>query len=231
MNNKQKHFPRFWVALGIFSAILLMSLLVFSLFPNGNTPSETEPPTEFLPISKSTPTPLPTDFPTPSIVPVTTFSEENVVAPEHATAPTPEQTITPLPTEDPIAVCSIMVDCRNALVPDSGLSPLTREILPSDGMILCVQNVIYQEGETAFDLLARELKRRNIHFEFNENPMFNSAYIEGINNLYEFDCGSQSGWLYFVNGKSPGVGSSQYILQPGDTVEFIYSCNFGKDIF
>ncbi len=227
MNNKQKHFPRLWIVFGI----LLGILLVFSLCSPGSTPPETEPQTEILPIVLSTPTPLPTNVPTPSVSPVLTVSEDATATLEQTTAPTPAESEEPLPTEHPTAVCSIRVTCQNALAPDSGLNPSTRELLPSDGMILCVQNVSYRDGETAFDILTRELKHRNIHFEFNENPMFNSAYIEGIYNLYEFDCGSRSGWLYLVNGKSPGVGSSQYILQPGDSVEFIYSCNFGKDIF
>lgn len=30
--------------------------------------------------------------------------------------------------------------------------------------------------------------------------MYNSAYVQGINNLYEKDCGQWSGWMYEVNG-------------------------------
>ena len=33
--------------------------------------------------------------------------------------------------------------------------------------------------------------------------MYNSYYVEGIGNLYEFDCGSESGWMYKVNGWFP----------------------------
>ncbi len=31
-----------------------------------------------------------------------------------------------------------------------------------------------------------------------------SVYVEGINNIYEFSCGEQSGWMYEVNGVYPG---------------------------
>ena len=56
-------------------------------------------------------------------------------------------------------------------------------------------------------------------------PIYNSAYVEGIHNLYEFDCGELSGWKYSVNGVVPGVGCSQYRLNDGDRIEWSYSIN------
>ena len=56
--------------------------------------------------------------------------------------------------------------------------------------------------------------------EFEDTPMYNSAYIEGINNLYEFDCGELSGWMYKVNGWFPNYGCSRYQLKEGDTIEW-----------
>ena len=53
--------------------------------------------------------------------------------------------------------------------------------------------------------------------------------IEGIGNLYEFDCGELSGWMYTVNGQAPNYGCSQYQLEDGDVVEWIYSCDMGRD--
>ena len=38
------------------------------------------------------------------------------------------------------------------------------------------------------------------------------------------------GWLYHVNGQSPDVTCSDYQLQPGDKVEFLYSCDWGQDL-
>ncbi len=40
--------------------------------------------------------------------------------------------------------------------------------------------------------------------------MYNSYYVEGIGNLYEFDCGKESGWMYKVNGRFPNYGCSSY---------------------
>lgn len=61
-------------------------------------------------------------------------------------------------------------------------------------------------------------------------PVYDSAYIEGIANLYEFDCGSLSGWTYCVNGVFPNYGCSNFKLSDGDEIEFHYSCDLGRDV-
>ena len=60
--------------------------------------------------------------------------------------------------------------------------------------------------------------------------MYNSAYIEGINNLYEFDCGELSGWMYSVNDWYPNYGCSCYTVQPGDVICWVYTCDLGQDV-
>ena len=71
---------------------------------------------------------------------------------------------------------------------------------------------------------------RGIHMESTWTPAYNSAYIEGIGNLYEFDCGAESGWMYAVNGWFPNYGCSQYALQDGDTGTWVYTCELGRDV-
>ena len=104
------------------------------------------------------------------------------------------------------------------------------EAIPQSGVILAEARVSFEEGESAFDVLKRELIARNIHMEFNYTPVYNSIYIEGIGNLYEFDFGELSGWIYKVNGVAPNYASSSYLLKPGDRVEFVDSCDLGNDV-
>ena len=66
--------------------------------------------------------------------------------------------------------------------------------------------------------------------EFEDTPMYHSAYIEGIGNLYEFDVGELSGWMYSVNGWFPNYGCSRYQLQNGDVICWVYTCDLGKDV-
>ena len=89
---------------------------------------------------------------------------------------------------------------------------------------------LYPSSESSFNILSREMKKNKIHIDFETTPMYNTVYIKGISNLYEFDCGELSGWLYKINGKIQNYGCSQYILKPGDKVEFLYTCDMGKDI-
>ncbi len=132
------------------------------------------------------------------------------------------------PTEQNGHRCTLSVRCDSLLNNMSLLSEGKREIVPADGIIFPETSVEFFEGESVFNVLVRELKKKKIHIEFVTTPMYNSAYIEGISNIYEFDCGDNSGWLYKVNGKSPGCGSSQYIIKDNDKIEWIYSVNFSS---
>lgn len=128
-----------------------------------------------------------------------------------------------------VLTCSLSVRCESVL---ERLDKLKREkasIIPPDGVMLAPTEAVFHQGESVFNLLQRELKRNKIHLEFVNTPLYHSAYIEGIGNLYEFDCGELSGWMYKVNGQTPNYGCSQYQLKDGDAVEWIYSCDMGRD--
>ena len=66
--------------------------------------------------------------------------------------------------------------------------------------------------------------------EFSWPPMYNSAYIAGIYNLYEFDVGDGSGWMYKVNDWFPNYGCSRYQVQPGAVICWVYTCDLGYDV-
>lgn len=133
-------------------------------------------------------------------------------------------------TSDKGLYCTLSVRCDTILDNMSMLKPEKKELIPVDGVILSERQVEFFEGETVFNLLKRELKKNKIHMEFVNTPVYNSAYIEGIANIYEYDCGELSGWMYRVNGIFPNYGCSQYKLSSGDKVEWLYSCNLGADI-
>lgn len=153
----------------------------------------------------------------------------------YMTDPVPEGK--PIPVEpdaekisDVAHTCTLSVRCDTILDNIGWLDPEKAELVPEDGVIFAATSVTFYEGESVFNLLQREMKKAGIHMEFANTLMYNSAYIEGINNLYEFDCGELSGWLYKVNDWFPNYGSSRYQLKEGDVVEWVYTCNLGVDV-
>jgi len=126
--------------------------------------------------------------------------------------------------------CTLSVRCDTILANLDQLNPEKVELVPKDGIIFSSQEVIFYEGENVFNVLQREMKRAKIHLDFVNTPVYNSAYIKGIGNLYEFDCGELSGWMYKVNDWFPNYGPSRYQLQDGDVIEFLYTCDLGRDI-
>jgi len=103
------------------------------------------------------------------------------------------------------------------------------ELVPADGIIFPPTEVTAYEGESVFNVLQREMRRNRIHMVSRFTPVFNSAYVEAINNLYEFDVGPLSGWMYRVNGWFPNFGSSRYLLSAGDEIEWVFTVDLGRD--
>lgn len=132
--------------------------------------------------------------------------------------------------EDVNLYCTFSISCATILDNKSMLDKNKIELIPNDGWILKPVKVTFNEGESVFDVLVRVCKENKIQMEYSWTPIYNSAYIEGINNLYEFDCGSLSGWMYKVNDWFPNYGCSRYELKNGDTVEWKYTCDLGYDV-
>lgn len=126
--------------------------------------------------------------------------------------------------------CYLTISCKTILDNMDELAEGKEVLVPANGMILPRTPVVFYEGESVFDVLKRETRNRRIHMESSFTPMYNSAYIEGIGNLYEFDCGSESGWQYCVNGWFPNYGVSRYVVHEGDEVQFHYTCDLGRDL-
>ena len=156
---------------------------------------------------------------------------------KYLTDPIPEGKPMPVEPEDQDIdkgksfTCTFSIECSTILNNLSDLDPEKLEMVPSDGVILATTTVSFYEGESVFDVLQRVCQENGIHMEASWTPIYNSAYVEGIHNLYEFDCGNESGWMYRVNGWYPNYGCSRYQLAQDDVVEWRYTCKgLGKDI-
>ena len=128
------------------------------------------------------------------------------------------------------APCTISISCATILDNMDACDPDKREQVPQDGVILAPVEVGFQTGENVFDVLQRVCRENRIQMESKWTPLYESAYIQGIHNLYEFDVGSGSGWMYSVNDWYPNYGCSRYTVQPGDVICWVYTCDLGQDV-
>ncbi|MEN2766878.1 DUF4430 domain-containing protein [Ornithinibacillus xuwenensis] len=85
------------------------------------------------------------------------------------------------------------------------------------------------EGDTVLDALIRITQEKKIQMDY-RGGQGASAYVEGIANVYEFDRGQGSGWMYRVNGIFPDRSAGIVPLLPGDRVEWLYTTDLGRDL-
>ncbi|MCR5431854.1 MAG: DUF4430 domain-containing protein [Lachnospiraceae bacterium] len=105
------------------------------------------------------------------------------------------------------------------------------EDIPEDGVILDTTTYAFAEGDTVYDVLVRAVRENKLHMEKKKTGGgAKDCYICGIANIYEYDWGELSGWMYYVNGKSPSVGCGEYTLKPGDRIEWKYTREIGRDL-
>lgn len=118
--------------------------------------------------------------------------------------------------------CFLQVSCKAVWEHADQLKDSIKKALPADGVIV-EGTYAFEEGDTAFDVLKRACEEKGILIDYVYTPGFSTYYIKGIQHLYEFDCGDESGWMYEVNGRNPDVGCSRYKLAAGDRVSFYYT--------
>ena len=174
-------------------------------------------------------------------IPETAAKPESLTEPEDETqTPSAEETVTADEQQAPAesettaeperSACTISISCATLLDKLDTLPAAVSELVPADGWILAPVQEEFSDAESVLDILLRVAQREGIHLEYAGTAMGNSAYLEGIGNIYEFDAGELSGWMYSVNGEFPNYGCGQYFPQPGDVITLVYTCDLGADV-
>ncbi len=125
--------------------------------------------------------------------------------------------------------CTFEIECRTVLLNMDKLSKDKKECIPEDGVLFSAETG-FDKGESVYDILKRVCDENGIQLETSYTPAFGTRYIEGIGNLYEFDCGTASGWMYTVNGEYMNYGCSLCTVSDGDKIAIRYTCNMGNDL-
>ena len=126
--------------------------------------------------------------------------------------------------------CTISISCSTLLSHKDSLSASTAQLVPSDGCLLPASSVKISQEDTVFDILQRACRQAGVHMEYTGSASAGTIYIEGIGNIYEFDAGPRSGWMFTVNGKFPDRGCGSVTVSAGDKICWLYTCDLGKDL-
>ena len=173
--------------------------------------------------------------------PITTTKPTTITTKPATTKPSTTAPTTQVTTEMK-KYCTVRIKCNTIYDNLSKLKSGKKDFLPSNGVILNNVKVELNGGESAFDVIKKACeenvctdnckycKANGVQIEYTYTPAFNNYYIEGIHQIYEKDCGTQSGWMYSVNGVFPDVGTSSYTVSSGDVVVLSFTCNMGEDI-
>jgi hypothetical protein len=95
------------------------------------------------------------------------------------------------------------------------------------GVILNKTKIVLKENDTVLDILLKAAE--NNHFDVEYRGSGAMAYIEGIDNLYEFDYGPRSGWNYKLNGTVMNKSSDAVKVKKDDVIEWVYSEDFTEE--
>ena len=127
---------------------------------------------------------------------------------------------------DAVGTVTMSIRCDTVAGKDNGSH------IPKDGVILPPTVFEIASGETAYDILIEAARsfRISVDSTATGSGAKTMAYVSGIGNLYEFDFGGLSGWVYSVNGRMPSVSCGEYVLSDGDKIEWMYTCDLGNDV-
>lgn len=104
------------------------------------------------------------------------------------------------------ATCTIEISCATVLDHMEELKETKKEFVPEDGQILKKTTVSFTTGESVFDILKTICGEKGIQISSKYTPLYDSYYVEGINQLYELDCGKNSAGCTVSMGHFPIMG-------------------------
>ncbi|MDW7672252.1 MAG: DUF4430 domain-containing protein [Bacillota bacterium] len=132
---------------------------------------------------------------------------------DHAASPASVANTPEVPVEDPAEKLTVMMTIRG---------------LQGSPAILPAHPVPWEPGDTVLDLLIRVTREQRIHMAFRGRGR--TGYVEGIDNLYEFDHGPASGWVYSVNGVFPDRSAGGWEADQGDEIVWWFTLDAGRDV-
>lgn len=115
-----------------------------------------------------------------------------------------------------VIVWSILTACQKSEANLNGII----SIYTDEYTVLEETALLFSEGQTVLDMLKEVTREHKIHMEYSGTGV--ASYVKGIDNIYEFDKGAESGWIYSVNGDVCNESAGAVKLTEGDKVVWQY---------
>ena len=115
------------------------------------------------------------------------------------------------------------------IIPGEGLVCIA--LYGKDGVLILDETLVsadYKKEISVADLSRDICQKLGIPIVF--AGVGSMIYVRGLNNLFEFDDGPESGWIYSVNGEYQNVGCGSYIIKGREYVEWHYTLDLGRDL-
>jgi len=85
-----------------------------------------------------------------------------------------------------------------------------------------------EPGDTAYSILRRP--EFGLTIQSSGHSVWAGMYVQSINGWGEFDGGPLSGWMYVVDNVFPDFSSSEFELQDGQVLHWLYTYDLGTDL-
>ncbi len=112
--------------------------------------------------------------------------------------------------------------CANAGSEANAEANLSCELSVLDhvGEVIPPHSAAFSRGDSVLDILLSAVRDAGLQIEY--TGAGGLAYVQGINDLYEFDEGPESGWVYTVNGEEIFESAGAYKPKDGDVIVWQY---------
>ena len=132
----------------------------------------------------------------------------------------------PSPTVDEEQQITVTIEIRCESISGNGL--LTANGHPeveeyAQNPLILQETLTVTSKATVYDVLLLAAKNAGIAVDSTYSAQYQTAYINGINYIYQKIASPRSGWMYQVNQMTENYGCSQYVLKDGDKILWYYT--------
>lgn len=123
-------------------------------------------------------------------------------------------------TSSSTVTCYVTIEYTAILDNMDKLTEGHEKYVNKNGYALSKEKVTVKKGSSAYQAVKTACDNNGI--KVSTTGSGKKVYISGFGNIDEKDCGSASGWTYYVNGYFPPKSCGAYTVSDGDEIKFSY---------